>query len=222
MSCLEKNKDPFFDANKVKYISKLLQDISDKHKNIPFFIHLHLMETHTIKSIPYENGMIESDKNIKNIYLSLKNNKLLNKTLFIISSDHTQGWKTLKPIPLLIRFPNLEHAGEHIVINTQMIDLPQTILDYIGIQKPAFMEGKSLLYPNRIEQNRPIYSINELNVKNGIVISNTNNYGVSQIKVQVCNDYLLKDLDNNGKITKILSFHGYSSVLACHKTFNHN
>jgi len=42
-------------------------------------------------------------------------------------------------------FRSLGMQGEHVSKNVQMIDINPTILDYIGVDKPAFMYGQSLL-----------------------------------------------------------------------------
>lgn len=203
--------DPFSDKNKIKYIINILSSVD---KNVPFFIHVHLMETHITKLPAYEKGMIDSDENIKSLYFALKKDGVLDNTLFIVSSDHNLGWKTVKPIPLLIRFPHLEHAKEHFYKNSQIIDLAPTILDYIGINEPNFMRGQSILNHNFIE-DRPIYSVNKIDNTDGFVLPTENNAGVTQIKVQICDEYLLEDLDGANKKFTTSIHKGYGIISAC-------
>ena len=211
------NSDPYSDENKTNYVLGLLEN---KSSSTPFFIHLHFMSTHTTNPKLYENGLRESDFHIQKIFSILKKKNLLDQTLVMISSDHNQGWVTLKPIPLLVRFPNLEHAGEHIDKNTQIIDLAPTILDYIGIEKPSYMEGYSLLKMNLISENRPIFSVNELDQRNGLLFSSKNNYGIKQVKIQQCDKYNLYDIDDSGKSIKTTEFSGLSSTPSCQNNKN--
>ncbi|MGB7537393.1 MAG: sulfatase/phosphatase domain-containing protein, partial [Anaerolineales bacterium] len=54
------------------------------------------------------------------------------------------GCKTNDRIPLLIHFPGGQYAGR-IRNNTQNLDIAPTILEYLGMEKPAYMSGQSLL-----------------------------------------------------------------------------
>jgi arylsulfatase A-like enzyme len=47
-------------------------------------------------------------------------------------------------VPLIFHFPNDQYAGI-LTENSQNIDIAPTILDYLGISKPAWMEGSSIL-----------------------------------------------------------------------------
>ena len=47
-------------------------------------------------------------------------------------------------IPLLIHFPENEHAGT-LNNDVQNIDIPVTLLDYLGLPRPKWMTGTSLL-----------------------------------------------------------------------------
>ena len=47
-------------------------------------------------------------------------------------------------IPIIIHFPENAHVGRR-RNNVQVIDIPPTLLDYLGIRAPAWMNGTSLL-----------------------------------------------------------------------------
>lgn len=80
-------------------------------------------------------------------------------TLLIVNTDHGfllgehQWWaKSIMPIyeeichtPLFVYDPKSRICGERRNVLTQTIDLPATILDFFGIEKPKDMMGKSLL-----------------------------------------------------------------------------
>ena len=143
----------------------------------PVFIHIHLLVTHGPKykvteqkysvgqSINaqslwtddfYDDSILEFDKNTGELIDYLAELDLLDDTILIIGSDHGQRWDPVKRIPLIIRFPNGEYAGK-IQANVQNLDIAPTILDYINIAQPAWMQGKSLI-DGGLEQ-RLIYSL---------------------------------------------------------------
>lgn len=62
----------------------------------------------------------------------------------MVASDHGQFYTTTDRIPLIIYFPNGQFA-RRIQNNVQIIDIAPTLLDYIGIEKPTWMQGDSLL-----------------------------------------------------------------------------
>jgi hypothetical protein len=59
-------------------------------------------------------------------------------------------------VPLIIHFPGNEYAGR-ISGNAENMDIAPTILDYLGLPIPAWMEGVSLLNGNQDDQ-RLIFS----------------------------------------------------------------
>lgn len=65
----------------------------------------------------------------------------------------------MKRIPLLIHFPGDAHIGR-IRTNTQQIDIAPTVLDFMGLSIPSWMEGESLLREDlqQAEGDRPIIS----------------------------------------------------------------
>jgi hypothetical protein len=69
---------------------------------------------------------------------------LVEETLLIINADHGYGWSTITPIPLIMRFPERAHVGSK-THNSQRIDIAPTILDFLQIPRPGWMEGRSLI-----------------------------------------------------------------------------
>lgn len=173
-----KPPDNMVDQTKTDNTKKLIR----KSKK-PLFIHIHFMVTHGPKFSPqqqvfslgqdietqeewntdfYDDSILSFDKQIGDIIDILKKFDLFDKSIIIISSDHGQkhiGWKR---IPLIIHFPKGQYAGR-IESNVQSIDIAPTILDFLGLEKPVWMPGNSLLV-NDISQ-RPIYIINNSDVE---------------------------------------------------------
>lgn len=141
----------------------------------PLFIHIHLVVTHGKRFNPeeqvfsagraiasqgyweddfYDDSILDFDKNVGKLVDELADQGLLDDTILIIGSDHGQQWDMRKRVPLLIRFPHGEYA-RRIQANVQNLDIAPTILDYIGLEEPDWMNGSSLL--GELEQ-RPIFA----------------------------------------------------------------
>ena len=159
----------FNDQEKLDYLLKLL-DESDQ----PLFVHLHWMGTHGPKYYPekqvfsegeniqdqskydndlYLDSILDFDNAINKLYEKLNSSNLVNQTVLVVGSDHTQRWSVSR-IPLLMHFPEDQYAGQ-ITENVQNLDIAPTLLDYLNIPQPAWMSGQSLLKP--LDPNRPIF-----------------------------------------------------------------
>ena len=149
-------------------------DIGDNHRmdqlyaeirsaNQPLFIHVHLLGTHGAYFAPakrvysdeknsqrewdqdaYDDSILEFDAHVGTLVNLLEKKHLLDKTILIIGSDHGQNHEDNVRIPLLIRFPKGQFAGK-LAGNIQNLDIAPTLLDYLGIEQPAWMQGQSLL-----------------------------------------------------------------------------
>lgn len=138
----------------------------------PYFAHLHLMGTHEPYRPPkrvfstedaeadsmdaYDDTILAFDEHLKRIVEFLKNRNRFEKTLIIVHSDHGVSFATNVRLPLVFRFPKGVNAGS-IETNTQNLDIAPTILDYLGLATPSWMEGQSLL-AGMPSPNRPIFS----------------------------------------------------------------
>ena len=161
--------EKFDDQEKLDYLFTLL-DQTDR----PLFVHIHWLGTHGPKYYPdeqvfsagkeikdqekyeenfYLDSILEFDRGIEQVYNALESRGLLDQTVLVVSSDHTQRW-SINRIPLLIHFPNSENAGL-IRENAQDLDIAPTLLDYFGAEQPSWMPGQSLLTP--LDPDRPIF-----------------------------------------------------------------
>lgn len=151
----------------------------------PVFIHVHLMDTHgprfdTPKRVFsvgqdvqaqelwnvdfYDDSILSFDQILKTTINTLKKRGVLENTIIVIGTDHGKQWENRERIPLIIRFPKGAHAG-FVKANTQNLDIAPTILDFLKLDKPEWMEGTSLLKIAGVQ--RPIFS--------------ATNYGINQI-----------------------------------------
>ena len=146
----------------------------------PLFIHVHLMVTHGPKYKPpvqfysagqsiislslwtpdlYDDSILDFDKSIGELIDTLTAYGILENTVIIVGSDHGQIWNPVKRLPLVIRFPHAEYAGR-IQANVQNLDIAPTLLDYMGLEQPGWMQGKSLI-AGELEQ-RPIITLSRI------------------------------------------------------------
>lgn len=161
---------PWRDRSRVRKLIRYLNDAKQ-----PLFIHMHLMGTHgnrfpinkqvfsagQVQERPwmtdfYDDAILEFDKIVDEIVSELSKLGILEETILIIYSDHGQHYLTDRSVPLLIRFPNGDHAGR-VRNNVQNLDIAPTLLDYLGQPVPGWMEGQSLL-SGELDPLRPIYS----------------------------------------------------------------
>jgi arylsulfatase A-like enzyme len=81
---------------------------------------------------------------VHEIVTRLRQQGTFDRTLIIIYSDHTQGFRTDRPLPLLVRLPGALRQGRK-GETVQSIDIAPTILDVLGLRSPRWMTGQSLL-----------------------------------------------------------------------------
>ncbi len=149
-----------------------------KKTGIPLFAHLHQMSTHgpgyvlskqvfsqgqvyvdQFQTDFYDDSLLEFDADVQQLVEYLKEIDLYDDTILVIYTDHPQNYEVAVRTPLIIHFPGDQYAGE-IYTNTQSIDIPPTILDYLNIQQPKWMEGSSLL--DELRPNRLIFTFTPL------------------------------------------------------------
>ena len=164
------------DANRLLPDSKRIEQLFEfiDSSKAPFFAHVHLMITHGPYFHPekqvyslghvqnaswmtdfYDDTILNYDQMVQKVVNHFKENNLFEKTLIILTSDHGSRWRANERIPLILRFPKKQYIGVR-RNNVQRIDVTATIIDYLGIKKPEWMEGESFLN-NEFEPNRPIF-----------------------------------------------------------------
>lgn len=128
----------------------------------PFFAHVHLMQTHgpqfalqnrvfskgrkqtePFERDFYDDALREFDAMFEQIIRKLEAAGQLDNTVVVLTSDHGKNWSPSR-IPLVFWFPGGAHAGR-VRTNAQGIDIAPTLLDYLGIPRPEWMAGVSLL-----------------------------------------------------------------------------
>jgi len=188
----------------------------------PFFVHIHFLNTHgSVYYIDeqvfsagkdrnrqqlwdldfYDDAILSFDREVETIVGKLKQQGLYDRTVLIIGSDHGFQWDPVRKIPLLIHFPNGEHAGRYHA-NAQVIDIAPTVLDYLGVPVPPWMQGHSLLQPE--QPDRPIFIAGaqsiETDLNAGSLIMNRYSppfYQFGGISLIYCQRWYTLNLDEN-------------------------
>ncbi len=169
----QEKKFNYSDTRKLETLYDELKETSQRGQ--PLFAHLHLMGTHGLDINPsirkfsigkeqnensmtdfYDDAILSFDARVEELVNFLKGTGQYQKTILIIYTDHGQQWVTNKRLPLIIHFPNDDFHGI-ITANTQNIDIAPTILDYLNIPIPEWMEGDSIL--KNLDRKRLIFSV---------------------------------------------------------------
>lgn len=107
----------------------------------------------------YDDAIRDFDQQFEQIVRYLKEKQQLQNTIIVLMSDHGIN-STFARTPLIFFFPQHEHTG-HFKGNVQHIDIAPTILDYLQLQTPPWMEGMSLLQAP-LPPERPLIYVAEV------------------------------------------------------------
>jgi hypothetical protein len=142
----------------------------------PWFVHTHLLDTHCCNYTPdallfpeepdqarraYESQLHETDGQVQRLISALMNGGLLDRTIVVIYSDHMPRWHTKGRVPLIMHFPGGTNRGR-VAANVQLADVAPTMLDWIGVDAPSWMDGASLLDDTVRNTDRPIFGVSRI------------------------------------------------------------
>ncbi len=172
----------------------------EKYKNKKFFTWIHLYDPHTpydppspfyekYLGRPYLGEVAYTDYQLGRLWNYLKNNKLLDKTIFIFTSDHgeslgehkesTHGFFIYQEaihVPLIFVFPFEKLQGLSRSQVVSLVDIMPTILEMANIPIPSQVQGESLV---------PLF-FKDKKLKNNFAYSETYyprfHYGWSELK----------------------------------------
>jgi arylsulfatase A-like enzyme len=153
--------DPVSRVSDEERVNEIIDQLD--HADQPVFIFAHLMDTHgpefafqkhifssgSSADTPwdesrYEDAIYSFDGHLKKIYEHLAETGQLNHTVLVVYTDHGFEYATHERIPIIIHFPENANVGTR-QNNIQIIDIPATLLDYLGLPIPAWMDGTSFL-----------------------------------------------------------------------------
>lgn len=148
--------------------------------NRPFFFFLHTYQPHADYKVPphlrplfeippdatpmdrlrinYEGGIRYTDELLGGLLRTLRERRLLDTTLVVITSDHGEAFgehgvqghgldvfDEQLHVPFILHHPTLAAGGRRIMPPVSHIDLAPTLLDAAGISAPASFTGRSLM-----------------------------------------------------------------------------
>lgn len=210
----------YTDEEKIKRLYDKLTEASQTNQSL--FAHVHLMDTHGEKVNPviqryslgeeqdedwmtdfYDDTILSFDARVEELVNFLKNIGQYQNTILVIYTDHGQQWVTNRRLPMIIHFPNDDFHGI-LTANTQNIDIAPTILDYLNIPIPEWMEGNSIL--NNLDRTRLIFSAHaDGGESSSILLPSKISQGTlkqfQQIGIIQCQNWFSFDLTEN-KITQ--------------------
>lgn len=146
----------------------------------PFFF-LHIYEPHTPYTPPepfrsqyrdpYDGEIARSDQIVGEFLQFLKAKNLYDDALIIVTSDHGEGlndhgeeehgiflYREALQVPLIVKYPGGERAGQRVDAPAQLIDLVPTIVETARLQPIANVTGTSLARVDSNAPPRPVYS----------------------------------------------------------------
>ena len=133
-----------------------------------FFLFFHLYEPHrpfeapepfaSQFSDPYDAEVANADAVVGRLFDRLRSLGVYDDAVVILTSDHGEGlgdhgdpehgpllYREVLQIPLVVKLPRNQRAGEVVDAPAQLIDLYPTVLDVLGLELPNALPGASLL-----------------------------------------------------------------------------
>ena len=215
-----------YDARRLERLLRLIR--SDRRR--PFFAHVHFLWTHgpsfyspnpvfsemgqqkePFERDFYDDAILDMDGVLAKIAETLVSAEQLGRTIIVLSSDHGRQWGSGR-IPLIFWFPGGAHAGR-IRANAQNLDVAPTLLDYLGIPKPEWMEGVSLLAGDPPAE-RPVFNTaansGVVDFETGLVDSSRSKppfYSLGRLNATIANRTFALDLNTGNVATGVVAGH---------------
>jgi len=152
-----------------------------KKQKEPWFLWVHIFDPHQPYEPPepylsqykghlYDGEVAHVDKSLDRLFSYLEETKLQSRTLFIFTGDHGQGlgdhgesthgvlaYNSTLWVPLIFSYPGIKPGRTD--QNAFHIDIFPTVCDLLGLEKPAALQGLSLLpaLQGKSMPERPVY-----------------------------------------------------------------
>lgn len=152
------------DVDVVAAASEFLRVYGDQR----WFLYLHMMDLHeylydedsakfgTSYSDVYDNSILRTDLILEQLFLFLAQQDLLTKTIVVIGSDHGEAfgergyegharvvYRESTEVPLIVSLPFQLEPGVVVPTRTRNIDIWPTVLELVGLEMPAGIDGRS-------------------------------------------------------------------------------
>jgi choline-sulfatase len=138
------------------------------HRARPHFVWVHLYDPHDPYEPPppysrtyndrlYDGEIAYADSALRHFLAYLKQRRWYDEALIIAVGDHGEGlgqhhenthgiflYDSTLHVPLILKLPAHQHAGENVAAQVRTTDLLSTVLDWLDIPAPAGLNGQSL------------------------------------------------------------------------------
>ena len=151
-----------------------------EHAARPFFLFFHLYEPHTPYDpapafaararTPYDGEIVAADDAVGKLLAELRQAGVYDRALIVLFSDHGEGlgehgeeehgvllYREALQVPLVVKLPGNRSAGASVERPVGLFDIAPTVLDVLGLERPAAMTGRPLMAA-ATEPARRIYS----------------------------------------------------------------
>jgi len=171
LTALERRAQPVID--------KALEEIAGLTS--PWFVWIHCYDPHLpyeppepfltqFKKNPYDGEVAYVDFAMGKLLSYLRENRLFESTMVVLTGDHGESleqhgetshgffaYNTTVWIPLIVIAPDIEPKREELYVSH--LDIFPTICDAVGVTKPSFLQGSSLLpvLKGKSLPDRPIF-----------------------------------------------------------------
>lgn len=161
-------KQLFFDERNSAQVNEAIMPwIEDNHES-PFFVWFHYFDPHHPHEPPapynqeyindlYQGEIAFSDESLGNVIAQLKRLGVYENTLIVFTSDHGEGnyehnesthslliYNSTLHVPLIVKYPNQDHANTRIPSRVGLIDIFPTVLNTLGIEINDDIQGQLL------------------------------------------------------------------------------
>ena len=147
----------------------LEKDRPSKNSQKKFFLWIHLYDPHLPYHLPesysreypaqpYDGEIAFADEQVGRVLRFLKEKGLYRNTVIVLCGDHGESlgehgekshgffiYNATMHVPLIIRLPGDEAPHKVVDLPVSLVDLMPTILDAVGVDVPAQVQGRSLL-----------------------------------------------------------------------------
>ncbi len=140
----------------------------------PFFLWMHLNDPQAASSASYNAAVNAVDTAVGKLLTALRSSRLFDDALIVVASDHGQGlgahgeethgvflYDETIHVPLLIKLPQNQNAGQRVTARARLVDVAPTILEIAAVPVPSEMQGQSLLRLAKTNSDQPVYAASD-------------------------------------------------------------
>jgi len=158
----------FFDERRAALVNEAIFPWLEEHHRQPFFVWLHYFDPHhpqeppapydeLYAADPYKGEIAYADESLGVVIEKLRKLGVWDDTLLVLTADHGEGlgehnemthstlaYNSTLHVPLVMRLPG-GPRGRVVEERVGTVDLLPTVLDLLGVEPPAGVEGRSLV-----------------------------------------------------------------------------